>query len=178
MEPIPIWMAVCRWILLYSKRFFIGVLLLLAFWPLGQKAVFADDRFIFTDNMDFGKLVAASRLGPIFYSIVLSKEELENPAEPYKGLLRLSGGKVGKIRYIPGTEHEYIISINYPNNYYLDDEKKVGIRHMDRYSTTEVLKEDAMPFFDIEFGGELYVDSGYRGTVQGSVPIIINIGYE
>lgn len=154
------------------------ICLLIAFWSSGQKAVFADDRFFIIDNMDFGKLVAASGVGPISYSIVLSKEELENPSEPYNGLLRLSGGKIGKIRYVPETEQEYIIYIDYPNDYYLDDEKKVRLRHMDQYSTTEVPKEETRPFFDIEIGGELEVDSGYRGKVQGTVPIIINLYYE
>ncbi len=172
-------LAVCRWILLSSKRLFIGMIsLLIAFWPLGQKAVFADDRFFIIENMDFGTLVAASGPGPVSCSIVLSKEALENPAEPYNGLLRLSGGKIGKIRYVPEIEGEYIIYIDYPNDYYLDDEKKVHLRHMDRYSTTEVPKEEARPFFDIEIGGELHVDSGFRGNVQGTVPITIHIYHE
>ncbi|MGM0604033.1 MAG: hypothetical protein ACQESS_12075 [Bacillota bacterium] len=128
--------------------------------------------------MDFGKLIASSGGGGADFSIVLSKEELEDPTEQNNGLWRLSGGKIGIIRYVPSTEEEQVISIDYPNDYYLDGEEKVCLRYMHKYSTTEVPMEEARPFFDIEIGAELHVDPKFRGRIKGSVPIIIHINYE
>jgi hypothetical protein len=167
-------LVVYRLISLLNNRFFICIVFtLIAFWPLGQKAVFAD-RFYIIDNMSFGVLVTSTGGG----SIVLSKDELQNPTEPYNGLLRLSGGKIGIIRYVPETEEEYIIFIEYPTDYYLDNDEKACLKNMHKYSTSSVSNADSKPYFDIELGGELHVDPGFTGVLSKSIPINITLYYE
>lgn len=141
---------------------------------MGQSPCFAE-RFFIINSLDFGKLVTSSKGG----SIVLSKDELENPKEISKGLLRISEGKMGQLRYFPKSEKEHIIYIQYPNYHYLDNAKRVWIKNINQYSTTEVFTEKSKPYYDIEIGGELVVKSGFKGKINGEpIPVTIHLYHE
>ncbi|TYT74101.1 hypothetical protein [Desulfobotulus mexicanus] len=95
-----------------------------------------------------------------------------------EGILRLSGGHVARVRYIP-KKHGEIIILQYHLPFYLDKDKRVRIKAMqDNWESVK----NGLPPYEIEIGATLEILPGYDFrkplSLSGSVPVTVQIVYE
>lgn len=147
------------------QRFLLSVAFCV-FWLIGQKTQAASLEI--RNGLNFGSFVAVAHGGRFTLNTITQNQPLGTGA--VDGLIRISRGSLGRIRYVPGSQNEHIL-IHYQDVSLADG--KVRIEDMGLHSTLEINVAMDEPPYEIVIGAVLVVGSGFSGLLEGSLPVSI-----